>query len=149
MSIFGKKVDWWKLWQKRNLTWRPMINLKLTKEHFLNFCHSYCIGLRHLLCWGMWCWYAGWLAVVVVGPSPSFWPSTTLSRISRGVPGPQLSRDFRSHFFLCRDFNQASVLSSSSWSGEVHAEKGSRFNLMMDFVQCEGCLNHALIQCTL
>ena len=98
--ICGKKVAWWKLWQKWNMTWRPMIKLKLTRGHFLSFCHSYCIGLRHLLCWGMWCWYTGWL-VVVVGPSAPFWPSTTLSRISRGVPGPQLSRDCRSHLFLC------------------------------------------------
>ena len=27
----------------------------------------------------------------------------------------------------------------------VHAEKCSRFNLMMDFVHTEGCLKHALL----
>ena len=41
---------------------------------------------------------------------------------------------------------RSSSLSYHQDEGEVvHAEKCSRFNLMMDFVHCEGCLKHALL----
>ena len=57
----------------------------------------------------MWCWYAGWLVVVVVvGPSASFWPSTTLSRISRaGVSQvPSFQETVDAIFFSVLEFQQ-------------------------------------------